>query len=168
MAVQEGQAGSESLTLSDESRVLALDWGTKRVGLAVSDPFGMTAQGLPTMSRRNKQQDLNYLRLRARKHHVSLILLGNPLQMSGAEGTAALRMRDLAKEIEQHVSLHVRLWDERLTSVEANRLLDAAGVIPSRRGESVDRVAAVLLLQNFLDSQPRKAAFSENDTGDDE
>lgn len=166
MPVQEGRAGSGSLTLSDESRVLALDWGTKRVGLAISDPFGMTAQGLPTMSRRNKQQDLNYLRSLVRKHHVSLILLGNPLQMSGAEGTQALRMRDLAKEIEQHLSLPVRLWDERLTSVEAHRILDAAGVIPSRRGESVDRVAAVLLLQNFLDSQTRPPALSANNTGD--
>ena len=144
-----------ALSLSDDSRVLALDWGEKRVGLAISDPLGLTAQGLPTMSRRNRQQDLNFLRGLVRRHRVALVLLGNPLQMNGTEGTQAGKMRLLATDLEQHLQIGVRLWDERLTSMEAHRVLEDAGVMPSKRGQSVDRMAAVLLLQNFLDSQPR-------------
>ena len=121
--------------------------------MAISDPLGITAQGLPTLSRRNKQQDLNYLKSLARKHRVSLVLLGNPLQMNGQEGTQAEKARSLAKDLEQHVNIKLRLWDERLPTVEAQRVLLAAGVSPAKRGQSVDRMAAVLLLQNFLDSQ---------------
>ncbi len=125
------------------------------MGLAVSDPLGLTAQGLPTLARRNKQQDLNYLKSLARKHCVSLVLLGNPLQMNGSEGIQAEKVRSFAKELEEHLNIEVRLWDERLTSMEAQRVLQDAGVTPEKRGKAVDRMAAVLLLQNFLDSQPR-------------
>ena len=140
--------------------MLALDWGEKRVGLALSDPLGISAQGLPTMSRRNKQKDMNFLISVIRKHSVSLIVLGFPLQMDGTEGVQAEKIRAVAKEIEEHVKVPVRLWDERLTSMEAHRALQEAGVIPSRQGLSVDRMAAVLLLQNFLDSQRRPALQS--------
>jgi len=125
------------------------------MGLAISDPLGFTAQGLPTLARRNKQQDLNYLKSLARKYRVSLVLLGNPLHMNGSEGTQAEKVRSFAKELEQHLNIEVRLWDERLTSMEAQRVLQDAGVTPTKRGKAVDRMAAVLLLQNFLDSQSR-------------
>lgn len=162
MSTRSSGAGGSSLSLSDESRVLALDWGAKRVGMAISDPLGLTAQGLPTMRRRDKQQDMNFLRSLIRKHHVSLILLGNPLDMSGTAGPQTEHMREVARELEQRLDLEVRLWDERLTSLQAHRVLHEIGVIPSRRRESVDRMAAVLLLQNFLDSQARaKIADSE-------
>lgn len=166
MAIGNGKEEvSTALSLSEDSRVLAIDWGAKRVGLAVSDPLGLTAQGLPTLSRRNKQQDLNYLKSLARKYRVSLILLGDPVQMNGIEGTQAEKARLLAKDLEQHLNLEVRLWDERLTSVEANRVLQDAGVKPAKRGKSVDRMAAILLLQNFLDSQPRPQLFSGEEEG---
>jgi len=139
-------------SLSENARVLALDWGSKRVGLALSDPLGLTAQGLPTLTRRNKQQDLNYLQSLARKHRVALVLLGKPLQMDGEEGTQAEKARLLAKVLEKHLNIEVRLWDERLTTVQAHRILLEAGVSPAKRNQSVDRMAAVLLLQNFLDS----------------
>jgi putative pre-16S rRNA nuclease len=142
---------------SEDSRVLALDWGEKRVGVAVSDPLGLTAQGLPTMSRRNRQRDLSFLKSLVHKYRVSLVLLGNPLQMDGTEGKQAGKMREVARDLEERLKCEVRLWDERLTSMEAHRVLHEAGVIPSRRGESVDRMAAVLLLQNFLDSHLRPA-----------
>ena len=148
-------------SFSENSRVLALDWGTKRVGLAISDPLGLTAQGLPTLSRRNKQQDLNYLKSLARKHRVSFILLGMPLQMDGQEGTQAEKARSLAKDLEQHLKIPVQLWDERLTTVEAHRVLLDAGVSPAKRGQFVDQMAAVLLLQNFLDSIPRPILAEE-------
>lgn len=143
--------------LSENSRVLALDWGEKRVGVAISDPLGITAQGLTTMSRRNHQKDLSYLRSLVAKHSVSLVLLGNPLRMNGTEGTQADKMKAVKKDLEEHLEREVRLWDERLTSMEAHRVLSEAGVTQATRGQSVDRMAAVLLLQNFLDAQPRSA-----------
>ena len=151
-----------NLALSDSSRILALDWGSKRVGLAVSDPLGLTAQGLPTMSRRNKQRDMNYLRSLVRRYQVSLVLLGNPLQMDGTEGANTEMIRSVATELREELGVEVRLWDERLTSAEANRMFEEAGVSASKRRASVDRVAAVLLLQNFLESQPRKAVGPES------
>ena len=150
-----GQITHAALSLSGDSRVLGLDWGGKKVGLAISDPLGLTAQGLPTLVRRNKQEDFNFLKMLARKHRISLIILGNPLNMNGVEGTQAEKIRSLAKELEHQLNIEVRLWDERLTSVEANRVLQEAGIAPTRRRQSVDRMAAVLLLQNFLDAQPR-------------
>ena len=146
---------------SEFSRVLALDWGAKRVGMAISDPLGITAQGLSTMSRKNRERDLNHLKSVARKHNVTLILLGMPLQMDGTEGPHAEMIRSLAGELENRLGVEVRLWDERLTSVEAHRMFQEAGVSASKRRQSVDRIAAVLLLQNFLDSQPRRQASLE-------
>lgn len=143
------------LALSEDSRVLALDWGEKRVGVAISDPLGITAQGLATMSRRNRQKDLNYLRSLVAKHRVSLVVLGNPLQMNGLEGTQAEKMKAVKKDLEEHLEREVRLWDERLTSMEAHRVLSEAGATQATRGQAVDRMAAVLLLQNFLDAQSR-------------
>ena len=156
MSIENREVGAfTARTFSEDSRVLALDWGVKRIGLALSGPLGFTAQGLSTLARRNKQQDLNYLKSLARKHCVSLVLVGNPLQMNGNEGTQAEKVRLFAKELEEHLNIEVRLWDERLTSMEAQRVLQDAGVTLAKRGKAVDRMAAVLLLQNFLDSQPR-------------
>ena len=151
MPVEETQTAPKALSLSADSRILALDWGERRVGLALSDPLGISAQGLPTMERRNHRQDMNFLRSLIRKHHVALILLGNPLQMSGEQGSRAVRMGEVAEQLRTQLEIEVQLWDERLTSLEAHRVLDQAGVIHSERGGAVDRMAAVLLLQNFLD-----------------
>jgi len=160
LKIDGAESAAGSLDISEHSRVLALDWGEKRVGLAISDPFGITAQGLPTMSRRNKQQDFSYLKSLVQKHSVSVILIGNPLQMNGQEGTQAGKIHVVAKEIEHHLEIPVRLWDERLTSVEARRLMQDFGVSSRKKGKAVDRMAAVLLLQNFLDSLPRPASLN--------
>lgn len=134
---------------------MALDWGDKRVGVAISDPLGLTAQGLTTMERRNRRQDINFLRSLVRKHNISLLLLGYPLNLSGAEGERAQRMRELAAELKEALKIEVRLWDERLTTVEAHRVMQDAGIRVGKRRGSVDRVAAALLLQEYLESQPR-------------
>ena len=134
-------------------RVLAIDLGVRRIGLAVSDPLGLTAQGLPTMERRNKREDMNFLKSLGRRNAVSLILVGNPLNMDGSEGPQSAKARAFASELEQHLHVEVQLWDERLTSVEAHRVLDETGVEKAGRGGTVDRLAAVLLLQSFLESR---------------
>ena len=151
---------------------MAIDPGSRRMGLAVSDPLGLTAQGLPAMARRNKRQDLNFLKSLVRKYGVSLIVLGNPLQMNGSEGAQSEKAQDFARQLQQHLSdqnrkVEVRLWDERLTSVEAARVLRQSGVGTAKRKQATDQLAAVLLLQNFLESQRRSQLSDSPDLDPD-
>jgi putative Holliday junction resolvase len=133
-------------------RILALDLGKKRIGLAISDPLGITAQGLPNLLRTNKRSDLAALAQLAREHDVRLILLGNPINMKGAEGRQSGWVREFAEAIHERLGLPVQLWDERLTSVEAGRVLRASGIGIEKRAAAVDRLSAVILLQSYLDS----------------
>ena len=132
-------------------RVLGLDVGSKTIGMAVSDPLGITAQGLTTYRRRNKRLDFEELARVIEKYEVSEIVVGYPLRMTGAEGTQAQKMQGFAEELRRRSQLPVHLWDERLTSAEANRLLRETDMSIRRRGEVVDRIAAVLILQSWMD-----------------
>ncbi len=139
-------------------RVLGLDVGSRRIGLAVSDPLGLTAQGLETLQRQNKRLDFEKLQQVIREYQVSEIVVGYPLRMSGEEGIQAEKMQLFAEELRQWFKLPVHLWDERLTSTQANRLLRETDMSIRRRGQVVDQMAAVLILQNWMDS--RDAGFS--------
>lgn len=134
-------------------RVLALDLGKKRIGLAVSDELGVTAQGLPTLERRNKRADLAAILALARERNVTEILMGNPLHMSGKAGRQAEWVQEFAEALARYTGLTVRLWDERLTTVEASRVLRASGIGIEKRAAAVDRLSAVILLQSYLDSR---------------
>jgi putative holliday junction resolvase len=134
-------------------RILAIDYGSRRMGLAVSDPLGITAQGLETLQRRNKRSDFARLERTLREYQVSEIVLGYPLRMSGEEGTQSQKVKDFAEELRQRFELPVHLWDERLTSAEANRLLRDAELSTKKRTQAVDRMAAVLILQAFLQAR---------------
>jgi putative Holliday junction resolvase len=134
-------------------RILAIDYGSRRMGLAVSDPLGITAQGLETLERKNKRADFGRLERTIREYQVREIVLGNPLRMSGQEGTQSQKVAEFAEELRQRFQLPVHLWDERLTSAEANRLLRENEVSLKRRAQAVDRMAAVLILQSFLQSR---------------
>src|ERR1700740_3434235 len=105
------------------SRGLGLDVGARRIGVAVSDPLGITAQGLETLQRKNKRHDFESLQRVIRDYEVKEIVVGLPLRMSGAEGTQSEKMRAFAEELQKKCGLPVHLWDERLTSAEANRFL---------------------------------------------
>jgi len=133
-------------------RVLALDLGKKRIGLAVSDPLGITAQGLPNLERKNKRSDLAALQRIVHEKGVELILLGNPLNMSGREGRQSEWVREFADALAARTGLPVKLWDERLTTVEAARVLRESGIGLEKRAAAVDRLYAVILLQSYLDS----------------
>jgi putative pre-16S rRNA nuclease len=134
-------------------RILAIDYGSRRMGLAVSDPLGITAQGLETLERKNKRADFGRLERTIREYQVREIVLGNPLRMSGQEGTQSQKVAEFAEELRQRFQLPVHLWDERLTSAEANRLLRENEVSLKRRAQAVDRMAAVLILQSFMQSR---------------
>ncbi len=133
--------------------MLALDVGSKTIGMAVSDPLGITAQGLETIRRKNKRTDLAALGAVIGKYEVAEIVVGLPLRMSGEEGTQAGKMREFVAVLEKEFGLPVRLLDERLTSVEANRVLRESEMSIKKRAGAVDRLAAVLILQNYLELQ---------------
>lgn len=129
-----------------------MDLGKKRIGLAISDPLGITAQGMPNLNRTNKRSDLAALQQLIREREVGLILLGNPINMRGSEGRQSGWVREFAGDLEARTGLPVKLWDERLTSVEAGRVLRSSGISIEKRAAAVDRLSAVILLQSYLDS----------------
>jgi putative Holliday junction resolvase len=131
-------------------RVLGLDVGSRRIGFAVSDPLGITAQGLATLERRNKRYDFQHLKDVIRKYEVKEIVVGLPLRMSGEEGIQAEKMHSFAEELRKRFGLPVHLWDERLSSAEANRLLRETDLSIEKRGKAVDRMAAILILQGWM------------------
>jgi putative Holliday junction resolvase len=146
--VEEGNQNHES------TRILALDLGKKRIGMAISDPLGVTAQGLDTLARANIRADLAALAGLIAAKGVSLILMGKPLHMSGQEGRQAVWTRDFAERLNRATGVPVEFRDERLTTVQAERVLREGGVrLRKDRERSVDRLSAVLLLQDYLDSR---------------
>ena len=133
-------------------RLLGLDFGDRRIGVAVSDELGLTAQPVLTLVRKNAKLDLKSLGRLARKYGCAGIVIGNPLHMSGDVSPQAKKTQAFAEKLRTSLRLPVHLWDERLTSAEAHRHLEAAGRPVSGRREVVDQVAAVLILQSFLDA----------------
>ncbi len=141
-----------------EIRILALDVGEKRIGLAVSDPLGITAQGLEVLSRKDAQTDLARLVEVARQWGVQRIVVGLPRHMDGRLGSAAPQIMELAEALHVALEVEVVTWEERLTTVEAERVLLQADVSRRRRRQVVDQLAAVLILQNYLDHQQLKSS----------
>ena len=124
--------------------------------MAVSDPLGITAQGLETLQRENKRRDFEALGGLLTQYEVREIVVGLPLRLSGAEGTQSEKMRRFASDLESHFGITVHLWDERWTSTEANRLLKEAELSIEKRGKAVDRMAAVLILQSWMEAHPNR------------
>ena len=137
---------------SPKGRILALDLGKKRIGLALSDPLGITAQGLPTLQRTRIREDLAALAALIEEREVTLILMGHPLHMSGAESRQAAYTREFAERLGRLTGKEIKLWDERLTTVEAQRVLRQSGIGIEKRARAVDQLAAVILLESYLDS----------------
>ena len=135
-----------------QGRILALDLGKRRIGLALSDPFRITAQGIKTLERIRIREDLAYLSALIAEHGVTEILLGFPLHMSGDEGRQATYVREFGERLEKCTSIPVKLWDERLTTVEAQRVLRSSGASIEKRARAVDQLSAVILLTSYLDS----------------
>jgi putative Holliday junction resolvase len=142
-------------------RVLGLDVGSRRIGIAVSDALGITAQGLETLERKNKRWDFEHLRRVIREYEVKEIVVGLPLRMSGVEGIQSEKMRAFAEDLEKKFKLPVHLWDERLTSAEANRFLRETELSIEKRGKAVDRMAAVLILQGWMEWRAARGGEEE-------
>jgi len=137
-------------------RTLGLDYGNRRIGVAVSDPLGLTAQPLPVIARTGDRKDIAEIGRRAAELGATSVVLGLPLLMNGDEGPAAVRAREFGARIEEELSLPVTMWDERLTTVQSERHLIDSGVRRERRKELRDSLSAMFLLQNVLDLRNRK------------
>lgn len=137
-------------------RILGLDYGSKTVGVAISDPLGYTAQGLEII-RRERPDKLRKTCARIEEiiteYDVKQIVMGLPKNMDGSEGERAMWTRDFKEMLERRTGLEVILWDERLTTVAADRYMDEAGVKGDKRKAVVDEIAAVFILQGYLDGR---------------
>ena len=135
-----------------QPRFLGLDIGNRRIGVAVSDELGLTAQPVLTLERRrNRRDDLRSLARLARRYGVAGIVVGDPIQLDGAEGSQAAKTRAFAAELGEISGLPIHLRDERLTTHQAHHLLYEAGHARQQHRRVVDQVAATLILQGFLD-----------------
>jgi len=137
-------------------RVLGLDYGSRRIGAAVSDPLGLTAQPLPPIRREGDRKDIAVLARLAAEMGVTSVVLGLPLLLNGDEGPAAARARAFGERLSAETSLPVTMWDERLTSVQSERNLIASGVRRGDRKGLRDSLSAMLLLQSAMDARRPK------------
>ncbi len=142
------------------SRILALDYGTKRIGVALSDELGWTAQPLETFERRTLDRDIAHIAALVRSHEVARVVLGLPLQLDGRQGPAIEAMREFSAKLEAGLPVPLVLWDERLTTKAAEDLLIAADVSRKKRKGAVDRIAAAILLQSYLAAQSPDASHN--------
>lgn len=132
-------------------RILAMDVGDKTIGLAISDPLGITAQGLKTIKRTNLQEDLEEIREVLNNYDVDHVVLGLPINMNGTIGPQGDKVKEFAKNLERKLGLKVKFEDERLTTVSAERILIEADMSRKKRKEVIDTVAATYILQTYLD-----------------
>ncbi len=132
-------------------RILAIDHGTKRIGLAVSDELGMIALPLEFVLAEPLSAALARLKEVVQEKQVGLLLVGMPRNMDGSYGPAAAKVQEFVAVLKENVTIPVKLWDERLTSAQANRFLIQANVRRDKRKEKVDQTAAAILLQSYLD-----------------
>jgi putative Holliday junction resolvase len=137
------------------ARILAIDLGDVRMGLAVSDELMITAQPLPTWRRRGHQADLTHLEGTVKDWEVNEVVVGFPKHLAGKVGKSASKAQKFAEELKSTLSVPVILWDERYSTVAAERTLIEAGVNRERRRQVRDSVAALLILQSYLDYRGR-------------
>ncbi|MBO2943375.1 Holliday junction resolvase RuvX [Paenibacillus sp. F411] len=134
-------------------KIMGLDYGDRRIGVALSDVFGWTAQGLEVIERRGEDTGLDRITALVKEHEVSEIVVGLPKNMNGSIGPRGEICMEFAVLLRESLCLPVHLWDERLSTVSAERTLLEADVSRKKRKQVIDKMAASLILQNYLDSK---------------
>lgn len=137
-------------------RTMGLDYGDRRIGVAVSDAFGWTAQGVGVVEKRRDERELIEIEQLVREHEVSEVVVGLPKNMNGTIGPRGEICIAFAQALREKLNLPVHLWDERLTTVSAERTLLEADISRKKRRQVVDKMAATLILQNYLDSKTKR------------
>jgi putative holliday junction resolvase len=135
-------------------RVMALDVGDKTIGVAISDALLLTAQMRPTIQRKDLKSDLDILRRLVTENEVHEIVVGQPLHMNGNESRQSQKVARFAGELRERLEIPIVFWDERLTSFAAEQHLEEMGLNWRKRRQYVDKIAAMIILQNYLDSRP--------------
>ena len=133
-------------------RILGLDYGEKRIGAAICDELGMTAQGLPTIIRKSREHDLDILGNLIKSYNVEKIVIGYPVRLDGSEGIQCEKVNRFSALLDKTFSLPVIKWPETLSTKEAEEILINSGIRWQKRKKMVDKLAACLILQNYLDS----------------
>ncbi|MFW6386485.1 MAG: Holliday junction resolvase RuvX [Bacillota bacterium] len=136
-------------------RIMALDYGSKRIGVAVSDSLGMTAQGKGVITRSDLREDLKEIANYISEFDVEKIIVGMPRNMDGSHGSRAEKTQQFINFLRNNLELPVETWDERLSSAEAERVLISGDVSRAKRKKVIDQVAAAIILQGYLDSKDR-------------
>jgi putative pre-16S rRNA nuclease len=139
-------------------RVMALDVGDKTIGIAISDALLLTAQARPTLRRKDVKSDIEALRHLTQENEVHEIVVGQPLHMSGHQSPQSEKVARFAEQLHKVLDIPVIFWDERLTSFAAEQHLEELGLNWRKRREHVDKIAAMIILQNYLDSRPGRTA----------
>lgn len=137
-------------------RIMGLDYGDRNIGVAVSDAFGWTAQGTGVVQRKREGGEFDEIAALVKQHEVSEVVVGLPKNMNGSIGPRGEICMAFAEELKQKLNLPVHLWDERLTTVSAERTLLEADVSRKKRKQVVDKLAATFILQNYLDSKAKR------------
>lgn len=136
-------------------RIMGLDFGTKRIGMALSDELLLTAQGLDSLYRKVLKSDIEEISRIALENNVQEIVIGLPINMNGSYGTKTKEVLEFVEELSKVVKVPVRTWDERLTSVQAERVLLEADTSRAKRRKVTDKLAAQLILQGYLDAKKK-------------
>lgn len=144
-------------------RTMGLDVGTKTIGVAASDELGITGQPITTLRRSSLRADLGALRELIAQHAVSRVVVGLPLNMNGTEGPMAKACREFGTALQEASGVPVEYWDERLTTVAAERALLEGNVSRQKRRNVVDSVAAAIILQGWLDARSSSRGGEEDE-----
>lgn len=132
-------------------RILGLDVGSKTIGVAISDPLGWTAQGITTIKRTKKEQDIEEIRKICKEYSVESIVVGLPKNMNGTIGDSGEKVIEFSEKIKEVLDIKVEMWDERLTTVAAHKAMLEADLSRAKRKKIVDKIAAIYILQGYLD-----------------
>lgn len=133
-------------------RILGIDVGNKTIGIALSDPLGYTAQGITTIRRKKEEEDIKQLKELCEKYEVDTIVCGLPKNMNGTIGFQSEKVLRFCEVIKENIDVPIKMWDERLTTVAANRAMLEADLSRKKRKKLVDKIAATFILQGYLDS----------------
>jgi len=134
-------------------RILGIDYGDRKIGLAVSDRLGITAQPLISYRRKTKKQDEDYFKRVVSEYEIEEVIVGLPLRMDGSSGTMAEKSREFAHWLEQILNLPVHFWDERLTTKQANKILIQQKISSKAKKDIEDQISAMIILSTYLESK---------------
>lgn len=165
-SVETRQPSEASCTEGTSSRVLGLDHGQRRIGIALSDELRVTAQPLLTLVHTNLRADLRSIGRLLRRYACTEIVVGWPIHLSGDRSPRALAAEKFAEDLRAEFALPVHLWDERMSTAEAHRHLDAVGRRASDRKDIIDQIAAVLILQSWLDARLQRRQQTQSELDD--